>query len=70
MKKRAQRFIDDHREPLLDELLDDPIVQAVMARDGVDRPTLERLIRRTQRRLGFPAPSALFEAELFAECGT
>lgn len=59
-------------EPALNELLDDPTLRTLMARDGVERAALERLIAATQGRLrsqgrSLPA-SASFEASLFAEC--
>ena len=38
----------DHKEPSLDEMLDDPVVQAVMARDGVKRREIEALMGRLQ----------------------
>jgi hypothetical protein len=59
-------------EPDLNELLNDPTLITLMARDGVDRHSLERLIRSTRSRLGLVHPSAasLFEASLFAECRT
>ncbi|HEX6978621.1 MAG TPA: hypothetical protein VF342_04930 [Alphaproteobacteria bacterium] len=38
-------------EPRLDELLDDPVMKALMARDGVDRVALIALISDVQRRL-------------------
>ncbi|MBI3706511.1 MAG: hypothetical protein HY246_02310 [Proteobacteria bacterium] len=39
------------QEPTLAELLDDPIIQAVMARDGVERAKLDDLIAAVQARL-------------------
>jgi hypothetical protein len=36
-------------------LLDDPILQTLMARDGVDRATLERIVDDARRRLGLTA---------------
>ncbi len=61
----------DDPEPPLSDLFADPTLQALMARDGVDRPALERLVSATRRRLDLrPAlgsPQA-FEAALFAEC--
>lgn len=33
-----------NREPTLGEMLDDPIVRLLMARDGVARPDMEKLI--------------------------
>jgi hypothetical protein len=38
-------------EPQLDEMLDDPVVQAVMARDGVERDELLDLVSAVQERL-------------------
>jgi hypothetical protein len=52
-----------NREPTLDEILAEPIVQAVMRRDGVDETTIRRLIRTAARakppKLAFipPAPA-------------
>lgn len=37
-------------EPRLDDLLDDPVAQALMASDGVERRDVERLIALTRRR--------------------
>ncbi|HSE76611.1 MAG TPA: hypothetical protein VLG66_01280 [Alphaproteobacteria bacterium] len=39
------------QEPSLADVLDDPVVQAVMAGDRVKRTTLEALIADIQRRL-------------------
>lgn len=38
-------------EPRLTEVLRDPIIHRLMARDGVEMTTLVALIGRTQRRL-------------------
>jgi hypothetical protein len=38
-------------EPPLDDLLDDPVTHAVMARDGVARAALDALIFQVQRDL-------------------
>lgn len=38
-------------EPALCEVLADPLVHAVMRRDGVSRPALESVIAQAQRRL-------------------
>lgn len=46
-------------EPLVSELLDDPVLVAVMASDGVARPTLVRLIDQARERLG-PSDEALY----------
>jgi hypothetical protein len=40
-----------HGEPSIQELLDDPVIEAVMARDGVARPDLEHLIAEARVRL-------------------
>ena len=34
----------EHREPSLDEILSDPVVLAMMKRDGVERSTVQSLI--------------------------
>jgi hypothetical protein len=38
-------------EPSIKELLDDPVIEAVMARDGVRRKELEHLICEVRDRL-------------------
>jgi hypothetical protein len=43
--------IDDGIEPTLGELLDDPLIRAVMRSDGVDRASLEALMARTAAAL-------------------
>lgn len=45
----------DNDEPSLQELLDDPVMQAMMACDGVDRTTLAELIAGIRTRLAPPA---------------
>ena len=40
-----------NREPSLDELLDDPVARAVMARDGLCADTIRALVAETRRRL-------------------
>lgn len=44
------RFMLDG-EPSIKELLDDPVIEAVMARDGVRRKELEHLIADVRVRL-------------------
>jgi hypothetical protein len=39
----------EYREPLLDEMLADPIVRALMVADGVDREELTALLRAVAR---------------------
>jgi hypothetical protein len=46
---RWRRRLDG--EPSIQELLDDPVIEAVMARDGVGRPELEHLIAEMRIRL-------------------
>ena len=58
----------DDPEPPLANLLSDPTLHILMARDGVDRAYLERLVMATRRRLQL-TPIRAFEAALFAECG-
>jgi hypothetical protein len=46
------------REPTLDEMLADPVILAIMARDGVSQSTVRRLIaelRRARHRGEWPA---------------
>lgn len=62
----------DDPEPRLSDMLGDPTLHALMARDGIDRSSLERLIAVTRRRLRLPpspAPAKVFESALLAECG-
>ncbi|MCZ8310516.1 MAG: hypothetical protein ACK5U4_05410 [Rhodospirillales bacterium] len=46
---RTRRFL--HDEPPLAELIDDPMVRAVMARDRVSREGLIEVIRAAQKHL-------------------
>lgn len=48
MRKPSLRFI---REPRLLDMLDDPVVQAVMNRDKVERSEIVELVRDVQARL-------------------
>jgi hypothetical protein len=64
---RAFHTKRDDAEPSLRELLDDPVLLALMTRDRVSRRQLETLIGRIRHRLGFDAMPG-FEATLFAEC--
>jgi hypothetical protein len=54
---------DDRRwggfEPALDDMLDDPIVRAVMARDGICEHDLRRLVARATTARADPARVAL-----------
>ena len=45
-------------EPPLKDLLDDPVMRAMMARDGVERAALDDLIGEVQERLERPAVEA------------
>jgi hypothetical protein len=52
-------------EPPLSELLDDPVLHMLMARDHVERAELEDVIAYAQRRLGITkVPPDI----LFADC--
>ena len=55
-----------HDEPRLDELLNDPILHMVLARDGVSADELCVLIERTRRRLGFGEVRTARQARQFA----
>jgi hypothetical protein len=46
-------------EPAFHELLSDPVLQAVMNRDGVDADTLRAVVRAARVRLGLAAPCEL-----------
>jgi hypothetical protein len=41
----------DLREPTLDDLYRDPILQAVLVRDGLDLAALKAVVANAQRRL-------------------
>ena len=47
---KAKRMAKFDGEPRLAEMLDDPVIQAVMARDGVVRRDIERLVARMAPR--------------------
>ncbi len=42
---------NDHGEPLLSQVLDDPMTQVLMLSDGVDPRALQHLIREARRRI-------------------
>ena len=42
------RVLDFDGEPSLDEMLDDPVIQAVMAQDGVERQEIVDLVASIQ----------------------
>ena len=44
-----------HGEPSLDEVLNDPVIRALMRRDGVEVETLRVLIRGVRRLAAPPA---------------
>lgn len=52
--------MNHRREPTLSELLDDPIVIAMMTRDGFTREHILRLVERVRRnrQAAEPAPLA------------
>ncbi|MCO5164243.1 MAG: hypothetical protein M9939_24405 [Mesorhizobium sp.] len=41
----------DPREPTLDELLNEPIIQAIMVRDGARAEEIRRLMRQVRTRM-------------------
>jgi hypothetical protein len=47
----SERFFSGTEEPLLEEVLADPLIHLLMERDGVGMMTLILLIRATQLRL-------------------
>lgn len=49
---------DLHREPCLSEMLDDPVIQAMMARDNVERVAIVELFRTMRDRVEVPALAA------------
>jgi hypothetical protein len=56
---RTRRTGRDFSEPSLNEMLDDPVVQVVMARDGVKRREIVALMGRMQTQRGDnPIPTA------------
>jgi hypothetical protein len=55
--------MNSHDDPTLDELLGDPITQAVMIADRVDPPALAAMLRSLAREIGGrPGAPALREA--------
>lgn len=60
----------DDPEPRLIDLLDDPVLHALMVSDGIERASLEALIEQTRRRLGLAErdTTAGLEFKLLLEC--
>ena len=54
----------DHREATLDELLNEPIIMSVMARDGVHGADIRRLFERVRDRREKNLIAAASEASL------
>jgi hypothetical protein len=57
-----------HDEPRLDELLNDPMLHMLLARDGISADELHMLIERTRQRLGLVATRPRPTARQFASC--
>ncbi len=57
MRGNRKAYLDAH-EPRLAEVLDDPVIQAVMARDGVDRHAIVDLALAVRARLQTPAKNS------------
>lgn len=51
------------REPTLTDLLNDPVLTALLAGDHIERADLEAVIRRAQRRLAPRGPATTPIAE-------
>lgn len=51
-------------EPDLQELLADPVLHAVMHRDGISEETIRAVVRAAQIRLGLVAPCELVAEEI------
>lgn len=53
-------------EPALADILNDSVLESLLAGDGIDRADLEAVIRRAQRRLGPSGPAETSIAECCA----
>jgi hypothetical protein len=51
----CQFDVSGYREPTLDELLAEPSVRMLMARDGVDEAVLRKIANEARERLRKPA---------------
>ena len=52
----CQFDVSGYREPTLDQLLADPSVRMLMARDGVDEAALRKIAAKARERLRKAAP--------------
>lgn len=43
--------MDDQKDPTLSEILDEPIIMALMKRDGISRESLRQLLERVRNNL-------------------
>jgi hypothetical protein len=50
-------------EPDFHELLADPVLHAVLARDGIDEDTVKAVVRAARIRLGLASPCELVASE-------
>ncbi len=57
MRGHRKAYLDAH-EPQLAEVLDDPVIQAVMTRDGVERHAIVDLALAVRARLQAPAKNS------------
>ena len=61
--KAPARHVTANWEPTLDELLGEPIVRQLMARDGVTEPAMRSLASRIGERRGSASRSDHFQAD-------
>ena len=61
--KAPARHVMANWEPTLDELLGEPIVRQLMARDGVTEPAMRSLASRIGERRGSASRSDHFQAD-------
>jgi hypothetical protein len=54
----CQFDVSGYREPTLDELLAEPSVRLLMARDGVDEAVVRKIAEEARKRLRQPAAEA------------
>lgn len=53
MAMMSRYYLDPRREPQLDEMLSDPVVRLVMARDGVTLDDMRDVVSSARSRLLF-----------------
>jgi hypothetical protein len=69
-RNNAEADVTDQHETTLEELLNDPVILKVMARDGVRSDDIRHLVRRVRSRMSEPMhPATLAGTVVYVQAG-